>query len=337
MNTATFLKVEDLRDNQKEEQRIKLSPIELRDGKTSFGFKLYQQGCNNSWFPKEISLSQDKLEYDSKISEMEKHYIKFMLGFFCTAESLVANNITYALYKHVQDPEHKLYLLRQAYEEDNHAVTFLYIIDSLGINRQEIFDMYLTVPSIKAKKDFEEQFTLDLMEKTTISKRELFRNLFGFYAIMEGLYFFSGFLIGLSFGRRQMLSGFASLIQYILRDETVHLGFGMQAMREILQTNPEIMDDELKAELVELMKKAVELESNYAEAAMPEGILGLNKAYYLQYCQYIADRRVSAIGLDPIYRVANPAPWLATQTDLPELVSFFEASSTSYESASASA
>lgn len=314
-----------------EHKKTTLSPLELKDANPSFAFRLYQQGCGNSWFPKEISLAQDKQEYDNKISDMEKHYIKYMLGFFCTAESLVANNISYALYKHVQNPEYKLYLLRQAYEEANHTVTFLYIIDALGLSRSEIFDMYKTVPEIGAKKDFEERFTADLTDKPEITPQELFRNLFGFYAIMEGLYFFSGFLIGLSFGRRQLLKGVASLFQYILRDETVHLGFGMQAMRQLLKDCPELMTDSFKEELVQLMKEAVQLESDYATVAMPEGILGMNKNYYLQYCQYIADRRMTALGLEPIYKVANPAPWLATQTDLPELVSFFEATPTSYE------
>ncbi len=312
-------------------KKTTLSPFELKD-QSSFAFKLYQQGCTNSWFPKEIALAQDKAEYDNKLSEMEKHYIKYMIGFFCTAESLVANNITHALYKHIDNPEYKLYLLRQAYEEANHSVTFLYIIDSLGLNRQEIFDMYKTVPEIGAKKDFEEKFTKDLMDKSDITPQELFKNLFGFYAIMEGLYFFSGFLIGLSFGRRQLLRGISSLFQYILRDETVHLGFGMQAMRQLLNDNPDLITPELNIELRDLMMQAVELESNYATIAMPEGILGMNKNYYLQYCQYIADRRMSALKLEPIYRVSNPAPWLMTQTDLPELVSFFEVSSTNYES-----
>jgi ribonucleoside-diphosphate reductase beta chain len=313
-------------------KKTSLSPFELKDAKPSFAFKLYQQGCSNSWFPKEISLAQDKLEYDTKLSDMEKHYLKYMLGFFCTAESLVANNIAYALYKHVENPEYKLYLLRQAYEEANHTVTFLYIVDSLGLDRQEIFDMYKSVPAIAAKKEFEEKFTEDLMNKEDISPEDLFRNLFGFYAIMEGLYFFSGFLIGLSFGRRQLLKGVSSLVQYILRDETVHLGFGMQAMRQMIQENPSILSDSLVEEMKNLMMKAVELEAAYAEVAMPEGILGMNKNYYLQYCQYIADRRMTALKMDPIYKVPNPAPWLATQTDLPELVSFFEATPTSYES-----
>jgi ribonucleoside-diphosphate reductase beta chain len=313
------------------QKQNKLIPFELKEGKPSFAFRLYQQGCSNSWFPKEIPLAQDKQEFDTKISDMEKHYIKYMLGFFCTAESLVANNIAYALYKHVQDPEWQIYLLRQAYEEANHTVTFLYILESLGLNRKEIYDMHKTVPEIGAKRDFEEKFTKGLMDESEVSKKELFRNLFGFYAIMEGLYFFSGFLIGLSFGRRQMLKGVASLFQYILRDETVHLGFGMQAMRQLIAEDSSFMTEDFKAELTDLMKEAVILESDYASVAMPEGILGMNKNYYVQYCQYIADRRMTALGLDPIYRVQNPAPWLATQTDLPELVSFFEASSTSYE------
>ena len=307
-------------------------PIELKSSTPSFAWRLYKQGCKNNWFPTEVDLSKDKAEYDSKLSEMEKHYIKYMLGFFCTAESLVANNITLALYKHTEDSEQRLYLLRQAYEEANHSVTFNYILESLGLDREEITNMYKTVPEIAAKKDFEEQFTFNLASQETITKEELFKNLFGFYAVMEGLYFFSGFLIGLSFGRRQLLKGISSLFQYILRDETVHLGFGMQAMRSMLSQNPGLLTDSLKEELKAIMSQAVALESNYAKVSMPEGILGMNQRYYLQYCQYIADRRMQALKLNPIFKVHNPAPWLTTQTDLPELVSFFEANPTSYES-----
>jgi len=307
--------------------------IEL-DEEPGFARKLYHQSCSNTWFPKEISLAKDAQEF-AMLSDIEKHYLKYMVGFFCTAESLVANNINYALYKHLQDSDCKLFLLRQAYEEANHAVTFSYIIESLGLNREEVYAMASTIPEIAAKKDFEQQFTDDLANQDQISPRELFRNLFGFYAIMEGLYFFSGFLIGLSFGRRQILNGVASLVQYILKDETVHLGFGMQLMRQMLQKNPALMTDEFAQELKLLMQQAVELESNYANVSMPEGILGMNSRYYLQYCQYIADRRLSALKLPVIYNTKNPAPWLATQTDLPELTSFFEATPTSYESAAA--
>ena len=145
-------------------KKTTLSPFELKD-QSSFAFKLYQQGCTNSWFPKEIALAQDKAEYDNKLSEMEKHYIKYMIGFFCTSESLVANNITHALYKHIDNPEYKLYLLRQAYEEANHSVTFLYIIDSLGLNRQEIFDMY---KNKSYQRSFEKFNIMKIIFKTLI-------------------------------------------------------------------------------------------------------------------------------------------------------------------------
>jgi ribonucleoside-diphosphate reductase beta chain len=313
------------------QEKEELNPLIFKEGSPSFALKLYYQGCANSWYPKEVSLAGDKAEFDNKLTDIERHYLKYMLGFFCTSESLVANNISYSLYKSVKNSEWKVFLLRQAYEEANHAISFLYILESLGLDRNEIFDMYKTIPAIKAKKDFEEQFTLNLLKCENPTDADLLKNLFGFYAIMEGLFFFSGFLIGLSFGRRQLLKGTASITQYILKDETVHLGFGMQAMRELIKNNPNLLTDELKQELINLMIQAVELEKNYAEIAMPEGILGLNKNYYTQYCQYIADRRLQGIGLEPYYKVSNPAPWLTTQTDLPELVSFFEASSTNYE------
>ena len=312
----------------------------------TFARRLYEMGCQNTWFPNEIKLSEEAKEYQS-LTDMEKHYIKYMLGFFCTAESLVADNIIHALYKAIDDADCKMFLLRQAYEEANHTMTFNYIIESLGLDRGELYAMVETSPSIKAKAEFEQRSTNTLasFHKMNVPSGEnynacLFSNLFDFYAIMEGLYFFSGFLIALSFGKRQKLKGIATLISYILRDETVHLGFGMQLMRQILDESPKLLDKVCVSPFSEeigsdnhtirdhvqvSMKKGVELEAAYAEEAMPEGILGLNSKYYLQYCQHIADRRMKALKLEPIYNVKNPAVWLTAQTDLPELVSFFEA------------
>lgn len=307
-------------------QKTQLKPIEIKNTGALYALNLYKKGCANSWFPDQESLAQDKDEYDTKLGDTEKHYLKYMLGFFSTAESLVANNINHALYKHMRYSEERLFLIRQAFEEANHAMTFLYIIDSLNIDRKEILSMYKTSPSIKAKKDFEEEFTKSIVDTKEVSDQELFRNLFGFYAIMEGLFFFSGFLIGLSFGRRQILRGVSSLVNYILRDETIHLGFGMQAMRKLLNENPAILTPELKKELIETMDKAVQLETAYAQEAMPEGILGMNSKYYIKYCKHIADRRLKTLGLGEVYKVANPAPWLMTSTDMPSLRSFFEAS-----------
>lgn len=307
-------------------QKTQLKPIEIKNTGALYALNLYKKGCANSWFPDQESLAQDKDEYDTKLGDTEKHYLKYMLGFFSTAESLVANNINHALYKHMRYSEERLFLIRQAFEEANHAMTFLYIIDSLNIDREEILSMYKTSPSIKAKKDFEEEFTKSIVDTKEVSDQELFRNLFGFYAIMEGLFFFSGFLIGLSFGRRQILRGVSSLVNYILRDETIHLGFGMQAMRKLLNENPAILTPELKKELIETMDKAVQLETAYAQEAMPQGILGMNSNYYIKYCKHIADRRLKTLGLGEVYKVQNPAPWLMTSTDMPSLRSFFEAS-----------
>ena len=305
-----------------------LKPLKLKNIEAQYALNLYKKGCANSWFPEQESLAKDKQEYETSLSDMEKHYLKYMLGFFVTAESLVANNINHALYKHMNFSEERLFLIRQAYEEANHALTFLYIIDSLGLDRKEIIQMYQTVPEIANKKAFEERFTEQIMNQNIeeLSSKELFRNLFGFYAIMEGLFFFSGFLIGLSFGRRQVLRGVSSLINYILRDETVHLAFGMQAMRGILKEEPNLVDNFFKEELITLMKEAVDLESKYAQVAMPEGILGMNSNYYIKYCKHIADRRLKTLGLGEVFKVKNPAPWLMTATDLPMLRSFFEAS-----------
>jgi ribonucleoside-diphosphate reductase beta chain len=310
--------------------------VELKDIRYPFALDYFDLGCANTWFPKEIPLAEDVEQWNSVLTEVERHYVRWMLGFFCTSESLVANNLVMALYPQLPIPEARLYLGRQAYEEMNHTVTFDYVIKTLNLNRDEIYRMHATAPEMAAKERFETELTKHLVEGDFDNEadrvRHLIRNLVGYYVIMEGIFFFSGFLVGLSFERRRLLKGLGTLIRYVLKDETIHLAFGIDLIAAIVAENPDVMTPAFKAELVDMIKQAVELEEQYAVAAMPEGILGLNTSVYGQYVRYIADRRLQKIGMDKIYGDKNPAKWLVAQTDMPELVNFFESKPIDYES-----
>ncbi|MGH2809973.1 MAG: ribonucleotide-diphosphate reductase subunit beta, partial [Actinomycetota bacterium] len=161
--------------------------------------------------------------------------------------------------------------------------------------------------------------------------RRLLRNLVGYYVIVEGIFFFSGFLVGLSFERRRLLKGLGTLVRYVLKDETVHLAFGVDLIAALAAENPHIMTPEFRGELAGLIHQAVQLEDEYAAAAMPDAILGMNASVYTQYVRYIADRRLARIGLPKAYNQTNPARWLAAHADMPELVNFFEAKPIDYQ------
>lgn len=311
------------------------NPLRLHPIKYQFPLDYYEMGQANTWFPKEIPMSEDIEDWTHKLTEDERRAVKYMLGFFCTAESLVGNNLVLGLYGHITNPEARVYMLRQAYEEANHTVTFEYVIKSLNLDRDEIFLMHESVPQIKAKEDFEARLTEAIAGrwdvKTIEGKQALIRNCVGFFVIMEGIFFYSGFMMGLSFERRKLLKGLGTLIRYVLKDESIHLAFGIDLIHTIINENREVMTPEFQQEIISMIREAVAIESAYANAALPRGILGLNTKLYDQYVQYIADRRLMKLGLPKQYNVHNPCKWMTAQADMPELINFFEAKPIDYE------
>jgi ribonucleoside-diphosphate reductase beta chain len=135
----------------------------------------------------------------------------------------------------------------------------------------------------------------------------------------------------LSFHRQNRMTGVGEQFQYILRDETIHLNFGIDLINGIKAENPEIWTPEFQAELQELIGQAVELEIAYAEDCLPRGILGLNAGLFREYVQHIADRRFERIGLPVKFGSKNPFPWMSETIDLGKEKNFFETRVTEYQ------
>jgi ribonucleoside-diphosphate reductase beta chain len=260
------------------------------------------------------------------------------LGFFSTAESLVGNNIVLAIFKHVTNPEVRQYLLRQAFEEAIHTHSFLYIVESLNLDQGEVFNMYNEINTINAKDNFEMQLTADILDPhfstaTPEGAQKFLENLIGYYLIMEGIFFYSGFVMILSFLRQNKMTGVGEQFQYILRDETIHLNFGVDLINGIKEENPHLWTPEFQKHILDKVKQAVELEILYAQDCLPRGILGLTAPMFREYVQYIADRRLERIGLKANYRSKNPFPWMSETIDLGKEKNFFETRVTEYQSA----
>ena len=277
-----------------------------------------------------------KKQDDGALSEHERRMIMWNLGFFSTAESLTANNIVLAIYNHVTNPECRQYLLRQAYEEAIHTDTFIYCCDSLGLDPDEVYNMYETVPSIKAKDDFVVNFTESVFDpnfKTDSVEniQKFVHDLIGFYVIMEGIYFYAGFAMMLALKRQNRMVGIGEQFQYILRDESVHLAFGIDLINTIKQENPEIWTEEFQTDIRNKMKKAVELEKDYVDDAMPTGFLGLNPSTVKDYVEHIADRRFDRLGMKTEYGTDNPFPWMSEVIDVSKEKNFFETKVTEYK------
>jgi len=300
----------------------------------------YKDGIANNWTPEEVPMQTDVEQWKSAtaLTDAERRLILWNLGFFSTAESLTANNIVLTVYKHVTNPECRQYLLRQAYEEAVHTDTFIYCCDSLGLDPDEIYTMYLTIPSIRAKDEYVIQLTSSIFDPNfstegTKNTRAFIHDLIGYYVIMEGIFFYAGFAMILALKRQNKMVGIGQQFEYIMRDESIHLAFGCDLINTILKENPEIWNAEFKNEVIELIKHAVILEQNYAYDACPQGLLGINAHQFSDYVEYVADRRLERIGLPKIYHKENPFLWLSESTDLRKKKNFFETRVTEYQTA----
>src|SRR3989344_1966734 len=316
----------------------KTDPNKILPMKYHWARQHYKDGVANNWVPEEIPMQDDVEMWKSdRLSDGERKLILWNLGFFSTAESLTANNIVMAVYKNVTNPECRQYLLRQAFEEAIHTDTFIYCCDTLGLDPEEIYGMYKTIPSIKEKDDFVVELTQSIFDPNfeTHSEediRRFVRDLIGYYIIMEGIFFYAGFAMMLAMKRRHKMSGIGEQFEYIMRDESLHLAFGRDLINTIKTENPEIWTPAFQEEIISLIKKAVELEKIYAIDACP-GILGINAQAFCDYVEYMADRRLEAIGLARQYNKENPFPWMSQSVDLNKEKNFFETRVTEYQTA----
>jgi len=307
--------------------------------KYDWAWQKYLDACANHWMPQEINMNADIALWKDPdgLTEDERTIIKRNLGFFSTADSLVANNLVLAVYRHITNPECRQYLLRQAFEEALHTHAYQYAVESLGLDEGEIFNMYREVPAVAHKAEWALPLTRHLADPhfntgTPENDRKLLRELVAFYVIFEGIFFYVGFAQVLSMGRRNKMTGTAEQFQYILRDESMHMNFGVDVINQIKIENPHLWTEDFKASLTQMIRDAVDLESQYAHDTMPRGVLGLSAPMFEEYLKFIANRRCAQVGLPEQYRGAtNPFPWMSEMLDLKKEKNFFETRVTEYQ------
>ena len=311
--------------------------------KYDWAWQKYLDGCANHWMPQEVNMTADIACWKNPegLTDDERRIVMRSLGYFSTADSLVANNLVLAVYRHITNPECRQYLLRQAFEEAIHTHAYQYCVESLGMDEGEVFNMYRELPSIAKKAAWSLQHTQALGDPnfktgTPEDDQELLRNLIGFYAVTEGIFFYCGFTQILSMGRRNKMTGVAEQFQYILRDESMHLNFGIDMINQIKLENPHLWSEQFQEEVTQMIVEGMQLEIEYAKDSMPRGVLGMNSAMMEEYLQFIANRRLSQLGLKEQFPNAqNPFPWMSEIMDLRKEKNFFETRVIEYQTGGA--
>ena len=307
--------------------------------KYDWAWQKYLDGSANHWMPQEINMTNDIVLWKSEdgLTEDKRVIVKRNLGFFSTADSLVANNLVLALYRLITNPECRQYILRQSLEEAIHTHAYQYCIESLGMDEGEIFNMYREIPCVARKASWGLKYTQEISDPdfktgTEETDKQLLKNLIAFYCVLEGIFFYCGFTQILSMGRRNKMTGTAEQFQYILRDESMHVNFGIDVINQIKIENPHLWDDQMKADAAQMILEGTELEIQYARDTMPRGVLGMNASMKEEYLKFIANRRLTQLGLDEEFTgVTNPFPWMSEIIDLRKEKNFFETRVTEYQ------
>ncbi len=311
--------------------------LTLRPMKYPDFYEMYKNAIKNTWTVEEVDFSTDVMDLRSKMTEAERHLISRLVAFFATGDSIVSNNLVLNLYKHVNSPEARMYLSRQLYEEAVHVQFYLTLLDTYipdHAEREQAFSAIENIPSIRAKGEFCFKW-MDSIENlkqlnTKEERRQFVLNLVCFAACIEGLFFFAAFAYVYFLRSKGLLHGLAAGTNWVFRDESAHMAFAFEVVETVRKEEPELFDDTLKAQIAQMLDEAVNCEMQFAEDILSGGVAGLSIADMRQYLQFVADQRLTMLGIPKVYNARNPFSFMDLQ-DVQELANFFERRVSAYQ------
>jgi ribonucleoside-diphosphate reductase beta chain len=267
----------------------------------------------------------------------EQHLINRLVAFFATGDSIVGNNLVLNLYKHINSPEARMYLSRQLFEEAQHVDFYLTLLDtyiSEPEERKKAFDAVENIPSIRKKAEFCFRWIDSINELTEIrtleDRRNFLLNLVCFACCIEGLFFFAAFAYVYFLRSRGLLHGLATGTNWVFRDESAHIQFALEVSRTVREQEAALFDKNMEQRVTAMLKDAVECEMAFAEDVLSLGVSGLSPTDMREYLQYVADRRLEALGIAPAFSSKNPFGFMELQ-DVQELTNFFERRVSAYQ------
>ena len=302
-------------------------------------YEMYKNGIRNTWTVDEVEFSDDIKDLNGKLTDPERHLIRRLVAFFATGDSIVANNLVLNLYKHINSPEARLYLSRQLFEEAVHVQFYLTLLDTYIPDideRHEMFRAIDTIPSIKKKADFgfkwiDSVYKLDSLDNMG-EKRQFLLNLICFATCIEGLFFYAAFAYVYFMRSKGLLNGLASGTNWVFRDESAHMGFALEVVRQVRDEYPDLFDQDMKDQVLQMIQEAVDCETQFAEDLLHDGVAGLTVQEVRQYLEYVADQRLTNLDLPIHYGTRNPLTFMELQ-DVQELSNFFERRVSAYQGA----
>ncbi len=280
--------------------------FELNNIKYQWAYNLWEVMLNNTWFPKEVDMTRDVNDYKNLTSDEKDAYDK-ALSQLIFMDSLQTNNLIDNVNPYITSPEINLILVRQSFEEALHSQSYAVMVDSISTNSEEIYELWRRDMMLKQKNDAifhtYDELTTNPTEHNFI--KACFAN-----QILEGIYFYSGFAYIYTLARSGKMLGSAQMIRFIQRDEVTHLVLFQNLINSLRKERPDLFTEQLKAEVIDMFKQAVQLETDWGKYITQGQILGLTNEIIEQYIKFLADERLTSVGYDPLYNVTNPIKWV---------------------------
>ncbi len=300
-------------------------------------YEMYRNAIRNSWTVDEINFQIDITDLHGRMSPADRHLIHRLVAFFATGDSIVSNNLVLNLYQHLNAPEARMYLSRQLYEEALHVQFYLTLLDNYlpdPAERVKAFAAVENIPSIRNKAAFCFKW-IDSIQglvriETRAQRRRFLLNQICFAACIEGLFFFAAFAYVYYYRSRGLLPGLASGTNWVFRDESAHMDFAFECVRQIREEEPDLFDDSMRDEVYAMLEEAIACEVQFAEDVLSGGVAGISTRDMRQYLQHCADNHFVRLGMPKRYDVRNPLPFMELQ-DVQELTNFFERRVSSYQ------
>ena len=300
-------------------------------------FDMYRDAIKNTWTVDEIDFSDDLVDLERTLLPAEKHLVNRLVAFFATGDSIVANNLVLNLYQHVNAPEARMYLSRQLYEEALHVQFYLTLLDNYIpdlAEREAAFAAIDNIPSIRQKAEFCFRWmnSMDDIDQcdTPQQRRQFLLNLICFATCIEGLFFFAAFAYVYFLRSKGLLNGLAAGTNWVFRDESCHMNFALEVVNTVRAEEPELFDTELSEQVTTMIREAVECEYQFAQDLLGQGVPGMSVADTRRYLEFVADQRLSQLGLPKQFGSKNPFSFMELQ-DVQELTNFFERTVASYQ------
>ena len=279
------------------------------------------------WLPEEVPLADDVKDWHRTLTAPERNLLTQIFRFFTQADVEV-NNCYMKHYSQVFKPtEVQMMLAAFSNIETVHIAAYSHLLDTIGIPETE-YAAFLQYQQMKDKYDYMQQFGIG-------TKSDIAKTLAMFGAFTEGLQLFASFAILMNFPRFNKMKGMGQIVSWSVRDESLHTASIIKLYRTFISENPEIVTDEFERDLYIACETVVTHEDAFIDLAFElGGIEGLDGKDIKKYIRYIADRRLSQLGLQPIYRLEkNPLPWMEEMLNGVEHANFFENRSTEYSKA----